>query len=81
MILHYHSNTYDFYETPQRVSFTTENNTEDVLDFTTDALETPQTANNETAENIEINITNINTINNCGVEKQVSPTPIDTFGF
>ena len=75
------SNIYDFYETPQRVPPNDTNNTEDVLDFTADALETPQTANNETAENIEININNINTINNCGVEKQVSPTPIDTFGF
>ena len=75
------SNVYDFYETPQRVSFTTENITDDVLDFTDDALETPQTANDETAENIEININNINTINNCGMEKQVSPTPTEDFNF
>ena len=75
------SNIYDFYETPQRVPPNDTNNTEDVLDFTTDVSEKPQAVENETAENIEINRNNKNTINNCGVEKQVSPKPIDTFGF
>ena len=66
------SNTYDFYETPQRVTHTSQNNTPDGFDFTVDAQIVAQAANDETAQNIEININNTNkTIN--GGEKQVSP--------
>ena len=75
------SNTYDFYETPQRVTHTTAGNTADGYDFTTDAMDEAQTANDNAVEDIEININNTNMINNCGVEKQVSPTPLDQFDF
>lgn len=76
------SNTYDFYETPQRDTHTTSNNTADGYDFTADAFGTPQAANDNTTENIEININNTNMINTGGVEKQVSPTPTkDLFIF
>ena len=68
------SNTYDFYETPQRATHTTPNNTADGYDFTADAFGTPQAVNDEAAEDIEININNTNKTNK-GVEKQVSPTP------
>ena len=75
-------NTYDFYELPQtRATHITQENASVALDFTTDVCETPQTVNNKTSEDIEININNTNIINNCGEEKQVSPTPTDTFGF
>ena len=66
------SNTFDFYETPQRATHTTENNTADGYDFTADAQIVAQAANDETAQNIEININNTNKTNNGG-EKQVSP--------
>lgn len=66
------SNTYDFYETPQRATYTTLNNTIDGYDFTADDMDKPQTASNNTPEDIEININNKNNINNGG-EKQVSP--------
>ena len=75
------SNTYDFYETPQRVTHTTAGNMADGYDFTTDAMDEAQTANDNAVEDIEININNTNMINNCGVEKQVSPTPLDQFDF
>ena len=75
------SNTYDFYETPKRVTHTENDITADCYDFTADDFETPQSVKNETAENIEINIDNINMINNCGREKQVSPLPLNEFDF
>ena len=74
------SNTYDFYETPQRATHTTPNNTIDDYDFTVDAMDEAQTANDKAAEDIEININNTNKTNK-GVEKQVSPTPLDRFTF
>ena len=75
------SNTYDFYETPQRATHTEKDNTADGYDFTADAFGTPQAVNDEAAEDIEININKTNMINNCGVEKQVSPTPLEQFCF
>jgi hypothetical protein len=75
------SNTFDFYETPKRVTHTEMNITADGYDFTTDDFRTTQSVKNETAENIEINIDNINMINNCGGEKQVSPLPLNEFDF
>lgn len=75
------SNIYDFYEIPQRATHTTQNNTDDGYDFTADDYSSPQTVNNNTAEDIEINIDNTNMINILGVEKQVSPTPSETFCF
>lgn len=75
------SNTYDFYETPQRATHTEKDNTADGYDFTADAFGTPQAVNDEAAEDIEININKTNMINNCGVEKQVSPTPTEKFEF
>ena len=75
------SKTYDFYETPQRVTHTAANNTSDGYDFTADDFETAQTVNDEAAEDIEININNTNIINNCGGEKQVSPAPLEKFEF
>ena len=65
------SNTFDFYEIPQRATHTTQNNTPDGYDFTADAPIATQAVNDEAAQNIEINI-NTNKINNGG-EKQVSP--------
>lgn len=75
------SNTYDFYETPQRATHTEKDNTADGYEFTADAFGTPQAVNDEAAEDIEININKTNTINNCGGEKQVSPTPTEKFEF
>ena len=69
-------NTYDFYEVPLRATHTDTNITANGYDFTQDVQHTPQTVNNDTAEDIEININNTNTINNCGGEKQVSPSPV-----
>jgi hypothetical protein len=69
------SNTFDFYETPQRVTHTPKDNTADGYDFTADAIIAPQAVKNEAAEDIEINIDNTYNINNCGGEKQVSPAP------
>lgn len=74
------STIYDFYETPQRVTHTESIETIDGLDFTADAYGTPQTVNNEAGKDIEININKTDTINISGVEKQVSPTPIQ-FNF
>lgn len=68
------SSTFDFYEIPQRVTRTTENNTADDYDFTADAPTAAQTVKNETAKNIEINKNNTNNINTGG-EKQASPAP------
>lgn len=75
------SNTYDFYETPQRATHTEKDSTADGYDFTADAFGTPQAVNDEAAEDIEININKTNMINNCGGEKQVSPTPTEKFEF
>lgn len=58
------SNTYDFYETPQRDAHTKKNDTPDGLDFTADVQDVPQTVNDEAAEDIEININNTDNINN-----------------
>lgn len=69
------SNTYDFYETPQRATHTEKDNTASDYDFTADAFEAPQAVNNATAEGREININITDKINSFGVEKQVSPTP------
>ena len=71
---------YDFYETPQRATHTEKDETDSGYDFTADAFGAPQTVNNDTPEDREININNINSINKCGGEKQVSPTPIQ-FNF
>ena len=70
------SNTYDFYETPQRDTHTKNNDTPDGLDFTADVQDVPQTVNDEAAEDIEININNTDNINSGLLEKQVSPTPL-----
>ena len=69
------SNTYDFYETPQRATHTEKDDTASGYDFTADAFGAPQTANNGTAEDREININITDKINSFGGEKQVSPTP------
>ena len=73
--------SYDFYETPQRATPTEESdlesNTVDGYDFTASAFEAPQAVNNDTSEDREININNTNSINKFGVEKQVSPTPLE----
>ena len=69
------SNTYDFYETPQRATHTEKDETDGGYDFTADAFGAPQTVNNDTPEDREININNTNSINKCGGEKQVSPAP------
>ena len=69
------SNTYDFYETPQRTTHTEKDETDGGYDFTADAFGAPQTVNNDTPEDREININNTNSINKSGGEKQVSPAP------
>ncbi len=71
------SNIFDFYEKPQRVAHTEKDNTADGYDFTIDDYVEPQAVENETAENIEININNTNMIYKSGGEKQVSPTPLN----
>ena len=50
------SNTYDFYETPQRAAPTEKDNRASGYDFTADAFAAPQAVNNGTAEDREINI-------------------------
>lgn len=72
------SNTYDFYETPQRDTHTSSDNTVDAYDFTADAVGIVQAVNDNTAQDIEININTINTINTGG-EKQASPAPMFRF--
>ena len=52
------SNTYDFYETPQRATHTEKDKTDGGYDFTADAFGAPQTVNNDTPEDREININN-----------------------
>lgn len=69
------SNTYDFYETPQRATHTEKDDTASGYDFTADAFAAPQAVNNGTAEDREININITDKINSFGGEKQVSPTP------
>lgn len=78
-----HGNTFDFYETPQpRPAQTapTEEMTDDGFNFTDDELQISNAVNSNSGENTEININNTNSINKCGEEKQVSPTPTRT-GF
>ena len=76
------SNTFDFYETPQRAIHTEKDNTADGYDFTIDDYVAPQAVKNEAAENIEININNTNMIYKSGGEKQVSPAPLkEKFSF
>ena len=70
------SNTFDFYETPQRDTHAKNADTPDGIDFTANAKDVTTTVNNEAPENIEINIiNNTDKINNGLQEKQVSPTP------
>ena len=76
-----HGNTFDFYETPQpRPAQTapTEEMTDDGFNFTDDELQISNAVNSNSGENTEININNTNSINKCGGEKQVSPTPTRT---
>ena len=78
-----HGNTFDFYETPQprhAQTAPTEEMTDDGFNFTDDELQISNAVNSNSGENTEININNTNSINKCGGEKQVSPTPTRT-GF
>lgn len=78
-----HGNTFDFYETPQpRPAQTapTEEMTDGGFNFTDDELQISNSVNSNSGEHTEININNTNSINKCGGEKQVSPTPTRT-GF
>lgn len=65
-------NTYDFYETPQRVTHSEQGNSADVHDTAADDEMKAQSANDETAQDIEINKNNTNNIYTGG-EKQASP--------
>ena len=67
-------NTYDFYETPQHTTHTTQDDTDDGYSFTDAVQQQTQAVQNTTAENREININNTNKKNNGG-EKQASPAP------
>ena len=70
------SNTYDFYETPQRATCESNEETSDTFEQTNPAYASTNDVETETPEIIEINnINTINSINKCGVEKQVSPPP------
>lgn len=70
------SNIYDFYETPQRATCESNEETSDTFKQTNPAYASTNVVETETPEIIEINNTNtINSINKCGVEKQVSPPP------
>ena len=53
------SNTYDFYETPQRATHTEKDETDGGYVFTADAFGAPQTVNNDTPEDREININSL----------------------
>ena len=64
-------NTYDFYETPQRVTHSEQSNTTDTHDTAADDEIKAQSANDETAQDIEINKNNTNNIYTGG-EKQAS---------
>ena len=77
-------NTYDFYEVPQPRHDTqrTENVAAPVYDWSADEQATGQAVQVVPPEKIEINNSQTEiTINNCGVEKQVSPTPLEKFRF
>ncbi len=74
------SNIYDFYETPQHATHTQQNTTAGGFDFTTTVQQIPQTVNNNTSENIEININNIDNNKYLQQEKQVSPA-VEKFYF
>ena len=70
------SNTFDFYETPQRDTHAKNADTPDGIDFTANAKDVTTTVNNEAPENIEINIiNNTDKLNNGLLEKLVSPRP------
>lgn len=66
------SNTYDFYETPQRDTQLKKANTAGDDDCAVTVQQQTQIVQNEAVENREININKINRINSGG-EKQVSP--------
>lgn len=71
-------NHFDFYETPQSVSRSTDNEIGYNFENTTDAQDKAQTAYVKACEDIEINNTNnINTMQ----EKQVSPATVRYFDF
>ena len=74
-------NTYDFYEVPQRVTRAENESTADGFDFAANVQQNTKSVQNRTGEDIEININNINSIINRGVEKQVSPAPKSEFVF
>ena len=67
-------NTYDFYETPQHATHTTQDDTVDGYDFTDTVQQQTQAVQNTTAENREINKNNTNNIDTGG-EKLASPAP------
>lgn len=73
-----HGNTFEFYEIPQPRTAQTapkEEMSDDGYDFTDDELVIPPAANFNSVDNTEINIDNIDIIDKCGEEKQVSPAP------
>lgn len=75
------SHSFDFYEIPQRVSYTENDDTLDDDSFTPNDMETPQTVIDNTGDIREINIYKKNMINNCSGEKQVSPSLSSKFYF
>ena len=66
------SNTFDFYETPQRVTHSEQSNSADVHNTAAGDEPKAQSVNDETAQDIEINKNNTNNIYTGG-EKQASP--------
>lgn len=69
-------NTYDFFESPQRDTHTLDDSASNSTLETTDNYPRAYDVDKYTAEDREINIyNNKQYINNCGEEKQVSPSP------
>ena len=72
-------NTYDFYEIPQRVTHTEPSADTNALrstEGTADIISKTHTVEINAAEDREININNYISIDKCGEEKQVSPSPL-----
>jgi hypothetical protein len=69
-------NIYDFYEIPQRDTHALESNALRSTEGTADIISNTHAVEFNTAEDREININNYISIDKCGEEKQVSPSPL-----
>lgn len=73
------SNTYDFYEVPQRDTQSKDDNTPDGYDFTATVQQQTEIVQNKPSEDIEININTTNNKKNGGSEQ--APTVQKKFVF